>query len=154
MTPHPPFADDWAGLAAVAERLCADRAAGDPRQLEAGRLTQAQAEDRARVSGALAAQWRAIADRRPIPWLDASSAEILADLERAAEATARHAARSPDATIQLGTAPIPYTRFAEAVAALHWHQQPYRAGTDTPRIAFVHGLNLMIRAERTEREAA
>lgn len=142
----PRFHADWEGLALVAERLRDDRAAGDPRNVEAGRLTQQQADDRARVSNALALQWRAIARREPIPWLDAGHAEIRADLESAAAATARQAAKTPQATVQLGAAQVRYADFAEGVAALLWQQQPYRVGTETPRIVFVHTINQMARA--------
>ena len=154
MTDAPRFANDWEGLAAVAERLRDDRTRGDPDQVRAGRFTQRQADDRARVSQALALQWRAIARREPIPWLDAGPVEIRADLEAAAAATAKRAGAAPKAAVQIGAAQISYADFAEAVAALLWQQRPYRDGTDTPRIVFIHSINQMARARQAERSAA
>lgn len=151
MIAKPPYADDWEGLAAVAERLRDDRARDDPKYVQAKKLTQQQAADRARVSQALAQQWRAIARREPIPWLEAGHIEIRADLEAAAASTARRAAGDPHSAVQLSATQVPYSAFAEAVAALLWHQQPYRDGTDTPRIVFIHSINQMAREERSKR---
>ncbi|RYG89552.1 MAG: hypothetical protein EON59_01380 [Alphaproteobacteria bacterium] len=153
MTIRPPYADDWAGLAAVAERLRADRARDDAGYVQRQRLTQQQSDDRARVSEALAQQWRAIVGHEPIPWLDAGPIEIREDLEGAAKAAARRAAAEPKAVLQLGSLQVSYGAFAEAVAALLWQQQPYRDGTDTPRIVFIHTINMMARAERAARPA-
>jgi hypothetical protein len=150
----PPYADDWEGLAAVAERLRDDRARDDLKYVQSKRLTQQQADDRARASQALALQWRAIARRQPIPWLDAGHVEIRADLEAAAASTARRAAGDSHTVVQLGATQVPYSTFAEAVAALLWQQQPYREGTETPRIVFIHSINQMAREERTKLPAA
>jgi hypothetical protein len=154
MTTDPPFADDWEGLAAVAERLRDDRARGDPEQVNAGRVTQAQADDRARIAQALALQWRAIVRREPVPWLDAHPAEILADLAAASTAAARRAAERPNDQVQLGAALVPYPRFAQGIAALLWQQQPYRDGTHMPRIVFIHTLRQLMQAERAAKSAA
>lgn len=153
MIAKPPYADDWEGLAAVAERLRDDRARDDPKYVQAKKLTQRQADDRARVSQALALQWRAIARREPIPWLDAGHSEIRADLEAAAASTERRAACDPQTAVQLTSTQLPYSTFADAVAALLWQQQPYRDGTDTPRIVFIHSINQMAREERAKRPA-
>lgn len=154
MTARPRFADDWEGLAATAERLRDDRAREDPGYVAGGRLTQAQADDRARISGALAQQWRAIARREPIPHLHATPAEIRHDLERAVQSTAKRAESAPDVAVQIGAALRTYAEFAQAVAALHWQQQPYREGTQTPLIVFIHTLNRMARARQAERSRA
>jgi hypothetical protein len=149
MTAKPPYADDWEGLAAVAERLRDDRARDDPKYVQAGKLTGQQLDDRARLSRALAQQWRAIARREPMPQLDAHPQEILLDLEAATAATARIAAAKPDLAVQLGSFQVRYTEFARAVAALLWHQQ--LDGCATARIVFIHEFNQRTRALRAER---
>lgn len=145
----PPYADDWEGLAAVAERLRDDRARDDPKYVQAGKLTGQQLDDRARLSRALALQWRAIARREPMPQLDAHPQEILLDLKAASAATARIAAAKPDLAVQLGGYQIRYTEFAKAVAALLWHQQ--LDGCDTARIVFIHEFNQRSRQRQAER---
>jgi len=151
VTAHPPYADDWAALASVAERLRDDRLRDDPQHVANDRLTAQQAADRARRSTALAQQWRAIADRKPMPWLDASEAEIRDDLEAAVAATAKRAASDPSRLVQLGRRDVPYSAFAKAVAALSWWQRPYRDGATMPLIVFIHSVNQIMRAEQAAR---
>lgn len=153
MTGKPLYADDWRGLAAVAERLRDDRARDDARYVEAEKLTQQQADDRARISNALALQWRAIVRRETIPSLDAGPLEIRLDLEAAYASTAKRAKLKPDVAVQLGIGQVSYAQFASAIEALLWQQQPFRDGTDTPRIVFIHEINQQARAERNSRPA-
>jgi len=147
MTAKPPYADDWEGLALVAERLRDDRLRDDPQHVSNGRLTAQDAADRARRSTALAKQWRAIADRTAMPWLEASEAEIRADLQAAVVATAKRAASDPRRAVRIGRVDQPYSVFAQAVAALAWWQRPYRDGATMPLIVFIHSINQMHRAE-------
>lgn len=79
----PPSIHDFAGLATIAEHLRDARAAGGRKQVESGRLTEADAADRLRVATALAADWRRVADRTPRPEPIASQAELIAMLQGA-----------------------------------------------------------------------
>ncbi len=79
----PPSIHDFAGLATIAEYLRDARAAGGRKQVESGKLTEAEAADRLRVATALAADWRRVADRTPRPEPIASQAELLAMLKGA-----------------------------------------------------------------------
>lgn len=83
MTDVPRFAYATHELAIVARDLRAVRAAGDPKAVAEGKLTQAQADERLRIADALATDWTAFDELR-LPDGDlANGEEKLAMLVRA-----------------------------------------------------------------------
>lgn len=99
MTTEPRLAHSYDVLATIAAQVADERAAGDPRFVTQGRLTEQQAADRLRVAGALAAEWRALADLDPPPAPSASSAELRELLQRASETWQKRAATTRKAMI-------------------------------------------------------
>lgn len=85
MTTEPRLAHSYDVLATIAAQVADERATGDPRFVEQGRLTEQQAADRLRVARGLAAEWRALADLNPAPAPTASNAELHELLLRAGE---------------------------------------------------------------------
>lgn len=146
MTGTPPFYSDWLGLAELAEQLLSQRLAGDPEAVKASKLTQAQADDRARVMGAVVMIWRAIVRREPVPPLAATHAEIRLDLDRARAALSARAAAAPTNTA--------FAQQLERAVALEWNHRPCMPGSDLPWIMQVHAANQTIRRSREPLEAS
>ena len=82
MTDRPRFAYATHELALVARDLRDQRAAGDPKAVAEGKLTQVAAGERLRIADALAADWSAFDDLRVPPTDGATDAEKLAMLTR------------------------------------------------------------------------
>ncbi len=145
MTAAPRFSNQWDVLLDVARELRAARAAGDPGQVAKGRLTQAEADDRARLSCALVTMWTHIVERTVFDHLDsyaslgASWYAIRRDLAGAVDRAAARAARAP--------ADLALRDFADCVRALLWQMQP-TGSTDLPHILWVHGFNAMLATRR------
>jgi len=145
------FLHQWEDLLATAIELQALRASGDPKAVAGGRLTVAEATDRTRRAAALVAQWRHVVDRTPfdiddpLASLGASWAELRTDLAAALTRAEARAAASPDSR--------PLRDFADAVAALHWHQQPQGHPGQLPHIVRVHDFNQALRRQREDRQA-
>ena len=136
---------DWAGLAAAAERLLADRLERDPAAVEAERLTTAEAQSRERIMRDVVTIWRAVVRKQDLPELAVSHAAARADLEGAAAAWARISKSRPG---DQGCADL-----AIRVAALAWyHQAVTPAGT--PQIVFIHNFNQYSRSIAGSRPAA
>lgn len=129
-------ARDWSSLAAETASLHAARQRHAEQLAKAGDDRAAGAADRARVSGALAAIWAAIANRQPEPDLQASHREIREDLAGMREKLAQHAARSPSEANAAQLARI---------EALIDHHAPWAPGADLPHILFLHHCNLEAR---------
>jgi hypothetical protein len=142
----PPLYGDWRSIAAFAEQLLAQRLAADPEAVKAGKLTQAQADDRARVMGAAVAIWRAVVRREPMPELQAYHAEIRLDLASARAAISTRAAAAPENTTLA-------QQLALAVA-LEWNHRGCMPGADLPWIMHVHEANLLARERYTRKESA
>ncbi|UYY60133.1 hypothetical protein [Sphingomonas sp. S2-65] len=142
----PPFYNRWHGLAATAAQLLARRREGDARRVEAGEITQAEADDRSRIMGALATMWRAVVDQAEAPKLDAYHAEIRNDLLTLAFDTKHRAAARPDDTA--------LQRLATYAAALKWNHRPCLPGHDLPWILHVHAANLAMRPAPVEQRQA
>jgi hypothetical protein len=142
----PPFYSDWPSLAAFAEQLLAQRLTADPEAVKANRLSQALADDRARVMGAVVAVWRAIVRREPVPELQAFHAEIRLDLASARAAFSARSAAAPGNTSLA-------QQLALAVA-LEWNHRGCMPGADCPWILHVHEANLIARRRRPISEAA
>ncbi len=143
---RPTYATDWTGIAATAEQLLADRLARDPDLVAAGKLPQADADDRARIMAAIVALWRAVVRREPVPALSATHTEMRGDLAKAREVLSTWAASRPDSTALA-------TRLA-AIVALEWNHRPCMTGHDTPWILHVHTANQQARAQAAHRAAA
>jgi len=137
----PPFYDDWRGLAQLAEQLLAARLAGDPEQVQGGRFTQAEADDRARIMGATAAIWRAVVRREAVPELAASHAEIRLDL-----AGVRNGAA---ARLKASAGNTSFERQLAGIEALVWNHRPCMPGHDLPWILHVHEANQMTLRRRS-----
>jgi len=134
----PRLYNDWRGLAATAAQLLARRREGDARRVEAGEIAQAEADDRARIMGAVVTIWRAVVDGAELPQLGAYHAEIRDDLLTLAFDTRhRAAARPDDAALQ---------HLAAHAAALKWIHRPCLPGHDMPWILHVHAANLAMRS--------
>jgi hypothetical protein len=84
----PRFAYAWPELARVAAHIRDQRAAGDGKVVETGKMTADQAAARLRIATAVAADWAAIAALQPMPEPTATDAEKVAMLDRAAAVTA------------------------------------------------------------------
>jgi hypothetical protein len=155
VTAAPRFAYATHELALVARDLRNGRAAGDPKMVAEGKLTQAEADDRLRVADAIAAEWSAHDEGHVPPAGDVADVEKLAMLIRSlAVSTARrdkaHAAMLAEGTWlgqlergalwQLVDAHLPQTgriepylhweSYAAAIEALLWWQQ--RGGRQSP----------------------
>lgn len=142
----PAFYGDWRAIAAFAEQLLAQRVAADPEAVKANKISQAQADDRARVMGAAVAIWRAVVRREPVPALEATHAEIRLDLATARAALSGRAAAAPGNTTLA-------QQLAFAVA-LEWNHRGCMPGADLPWILHVHEANLLVRERHPRREAA
>jgi hypothetical protein len=129
----PPFYNDWPGLAQLAERLLAARVAGDPEQVQGGRFTQAEADDRARIMGATIAIWRAVVRREPVPELAAFHAEIRLDLDAVRKSAA--------ARLTAASGNTSFARQLTGIEALVWNHRPCMPGHDLPWILHVHAAN-------------
>lgn len=92
VTTEPRLAHSYDTLAEIAAQVADERATGDPRFVEQGRLTEQQSADRIRVARALAAEWRALANLNPPPAPTASNAELRELLLRAGETWHKRAA--------------------------------------------------------------
>ncbi|RSV34842.1 hypothetical protein CA234_20680 [Sphingomonas sp. ABOLE] len=126
-------ARDWPALAAEAGRIHAARQRHADQLAEKGDTERAApAADRARVSGALAAMWRAIVDHQPEPELQASHAEIRQDLAGIRDMLTQRAARAPDE--------VNAEQLAR-VQALIDHHFPWWPGADRPHILFLYSVN-------------
>ncbi len=99
MTTEPRLAHSYDVLATIAAQVADERATGDPRFVEQGRLTEQQAADRLRVARGLAAEWRALADLNPPPAPTASNAELHELLQRAGETWHKRAVTARKAMI-------------------------------------------------------
>lgn len=149
----PPGHQDWQSLADAARRLFADREAGDPKQVEAKKLTLSQAQHRLMTARALALQWQTVIAREDAPADELAYFEafgtwpILVRLEitEIARAAADRSRADPtdDAKALL----------AGACAALAWYQQRSSAIGDMPFILQVHAANQQHRATRAKRPA-
>ncbi|WP_010218878.1 hypothetical protein [Sphingomonas sp. PAMC 26621] len=64
---RPRYADEHDTLASLAAHLLGERVARYPAAVAAAKLTQADADTGIRIMSAIAARWRAIADRQPLP---------------------------------------------------------------------------------------
>lgn len=143
---NPPYYGDWRGIAAFAEQLLAQRLAADPEAVKATKITQAQADDRARVMGAVVAAWRAIVRREELPTLQATHAEIRLDLANARAALSARSAAAPGNTT--------LAQQLALVVALEWNHRGCMPGADLPWILHVHEANMIVRRRREQREAA
>lgn len=146
---RPVLTDDHPRLAAVAAQLRDDRLAGDPVAVESGRLTAAQAHDRARIITAIAAQWADFIAARPLaPQSD--SWHITGGREGATEQEMRDTLAGI-----LKIAASKRLELLDAVEALHWWQQPAeRSPWPVSRLTRAHGDADADRFWATEREAA
>lgn len=136
----PPFYNDWPGLATLAGQLLAARLAGDPEQVAGGRITQAAADDRARIMHAVVAIWRAVVRREPLPELAAFHAEIRQDLANVRSGAAARLAAAPSNTT--------FERQLAGIEALVWNHRPCMPGADLPWILHVHEINVELRRRR------
>ena len=118
MTP-PRWYMDHALLAAVAEKVHADRLRGYPALVDAGTLSPASAATGIRVMFAIAAGWRAIADVQPEPdWIHDPETGGAWPYERRAHLTA--AARRPRAAAIDAPDDFEVVGFADAIDTLLW----------------------------------
>lgn len=143
---EPRFALDWEGLATMSEQLLADRIATDPGSVAAGKLTEAQADDRKRIMGSVVAIWWAVVRGAPMPELQASHGEMRRDLADVRAKLSTVAAARPDNTT--------VARRLEAIVALEWNHRPCMPGHDLPWILHVHAANLIGRARAMEARAS
>lgn len=130
------IARDWPSLANEAARLHAARQRYADRLAREGDPAAAAEADRARISAALAAMWRAVVDRAPEPDLQASHAEIRQDLAGIRDTlVARNVAAPSEANAgQLAR-----------IQALIDHHAPFLPGWERPHILFLHQCNLEAR---------
>lgn len=146
---RPALAKDHARLAAVAAQLRDDRLAGDPAAVESGRLTAAQAHDRARIITAIASQWADFVAARPLaPQSDRWHAT--GGREGATEQEMRDTLA---AILKIAAGKRP--DLLDAVKALHWWQQPAdRSPWPVSRLTRAHGDADADRFWAADREAA
>lgn len=153
MTTPPPGYRDWPALAAAAAHILAQRTAGDPAQVAAGKMTADQAAHRMKNATALARQWACVIDRTDAPadgwaWFESFGAHPLPvrlDLANVARNAAARAKADP--------ANASAAELAAACAALAWWQRPQIAGDDMPHILHVHAANQFLRAVNAARPA-
>ena len=146
---RPALARDHARLATVAAQLRDDRLVGDPAAVESGRLTVAQAHDRARLITAIAAQGADFVAARPLaPQSDRWHGT--GGREGAIEQEMRDALAG---ILKIAASKRP--ELLDAVEALHWWQQPAdRSHWPVSRLTRAHGDADADRFWAAEREAA
>lgn len=152
VSPYPRRRDDWEGIARLAARLLDQRRLRYPRQVELGRMTQAEADRRIRIMAAIDALWSRVIDRLELPWLWEWHAALGAGLDE----MQAEAASARDVLAQLAAA-NPDDRDAAAARehgeALWWHLQPVAPG-GFPHIWVAHDHAMWELARSRSRPAA
>lgn len=131
------FHPEFAGLAAA---MADDRARGYPAMVEAGTITQAQANRRIFLMRAIAELWASAGDVHRMPnkaFLSLTRDEAVAELDNAIDGAERRARRRPaDPAAQL---------LVERLHAMRWWHAHY------PPRAYAHNFFLNLRADADQR---